>query len=78
MARFHQDEGQRLIYIYEHFYLGEGRQLAPVAFFRFGGCNMQVPVWMVSSAKSILSGCDTVYAVDRERFAKTDSHRECG
>ena len=66
-----------MIYLVEHFYSiqGEGRYVGtPSLFFRFGGCNMKCEGFGCSeSAPDGVSvvGCDTVYAVNREHFAKT-------
>jgi len=66
-----------VIYLVEHFYSiqGEGRYVGtPSLFFRFGGCNMKCEGFGCSEKApdgvSVL-GCDTVYAVNKEHFAKT-------
>ena len=64
-----------MLYLVEHFYSiqGEGRYIGvPSLFFRFGGCNMRCEGFGCSemaSDGSIIIGCDTVYAVNKEHFS---------
>jgi len=66
-----------MLFLVEHFYSiqGEGRYCGvPSLFFRFGGCNMQCIGFgcsMISPSGAKILGCDTVYAVNKEHFAKT-------
>ena len=64
-----------MIYLVEHFYSiqGEGRYVGtPSLFFRFGGCNMRCEGFgcqeMAADGVTV-TGCDTVYAVNKEHFA---------
>jgi len=65
-----------LIYLVEHFYSiqGEGKFVGtPSLFFRFGGCNMRCEGFGCSEVApdgSLIVGCDTVYAVNKEHFSK--------
>lgn len=60
-----------MIWLVEHFYSiqGEGRYIGvPSLFFRFGGCNMRCEGFGCKEETpkgEIITGCDTVYAVDR-------------
>lgn len=64
-----------MIYLVEHFFSiqGEGRYVGvPSLFFRFGGCNMRCEGFGCEQKApngSVIVGCDTVYAVNREHFA---------
>jgi organic radical activating enzyme len=63
-----------MLYLVEHFYSiqGEGRYTGtPSLFFRFGGCNMRCEGFGCSEKAPdgiMVSGCDTVYAVDKKHF----------
>ena len=65
-----------MIYLVEHFYSiqGEGRYVGvPSLFFRFGGCNMRCEGFECSERApdgSLITGCDTVYAVDKTHFGQ--------
>jgi organic radical activating enzyme len=65
-----------MIYLVEHFYSiqGEGKFVGtPSLFFRFGGCNMRCEGFGCSEVAPDgveVTGCDTVYAVNKEHFAK--------
>jgi len=66
-----------MVYLVEHFYSiqGEGKFVGtPSLFFRFGGCNMRCEGFgckeRAPDGVEVL-GCDTVYAVNKEHFAKT-------
>ena len=65
-----------MLYLVEHFYSiqGEGKFTGtPSLFFRFGGCNMKCEGFgCVESAPdgTVVLGCDTVYAVNREHFSQ--------
>jgi organic radical activating enzyme len=65
-----------LLYLVEHFYSiqGEGRYTGrPSLFFRFGGCNMRCEGFGCSETApdgTAVTGCDTVYAVDRRHFGE--------
>ncbi len=65
-----------MIYLVEHFYSiqGEGRYSgSPSIFFRFGGCNMKCEGFGCKEAAddgTIVLGCDTVYAVNKEHFSQ--------
>ena len=64
-----------MIYLVEHFFSiqGEGRYVGvPSLFLRFGGCNMRCEGFGCEQKAPdgvTISGCDTVYAVNREHFA---------
>lgn len=65
-----------MLYLVEHFYSiqGEGKYTGtPSLFFRFGGCNMKCEgfgcIEKTPNGSEVL-GCDTVYAVNKEYFAK--------
>jgi len=66
-----------LIYLVEHFYSiqGEGAYVGtPSLFFRFGGCNMKCEGFGCSEEAqngTVVKGCDTVYAVNKEHFSQT-------
>ena len=63
-----------MIYLVEHFYSiqGEGKYVGtPSLFFRFGGCNMKCEGFGCSEEAqdgTVVIGCDTVYAVNKEHF----------
>ena len=63
-----------MLYLVEHFFSiqGEGRYTGrPSLFFRFGGCNMRCEGFgctEVSPGGSVVTGCDTVYAVSKTHF----------
>jgi organic radical activating enzyme len=63
-----------MIYLVEHFYSiqGEGQYVGtPSLFFRFGGCNMKCEGFGCKEMADdgvVVSGCDTVYAVNKEHF----------
>ncbi len=63
-----------MLYLVEHFYSiqGEGRYVGvPSLFFRFGGCNMRCEGFGCSETAPdgvTVTGCDTVYAVDKKHF----------
>jgi len=63
------------VYLVEHFYSiqGEGRYTGvPSVFFRFGGCNMKCEGFgceEVAPDGTVVLGCDTVYAVNKEHFS---------
>ncbi|MCW8838924.1 MAG: 7-carboxy-7-deazaguanine synthase QueE [Thiovulaceae bacterium] len=65
-----------MLYLVEHFFSiqGEGRYTGtPSLFFRFGGCNMKCEGFACTEELengSIIKGCDTIYAVDKEHFLK--------
>jgi organic radical activating enzyme len=66
-----------MIYLVEHFYSiqGEGKYIgSPSLFLRFGGCNMKCEgfgcIEELENGVS-LKGCDTIYAVNKEHFAKS-------
>ena len=65
-----------MIYLVEHFYSiqGEGKYIGrPSVFFRFGGCNMTCEGFgceEVTQDGTKVLGCDTIFAVNREHFAK--------
>jgi 7-carboxy-7-deazaguanine synthase len=60
-----------MLFLVEHFYSiqGEGRYTGtPSLFFRFGGCNMRCEGFgceAVAPDGTTISGCDTLYAVDK-------------
>lgn len=66
-----------MLYLVEHFYSiqGEGKYTGtPSLFFRFGGCNMRCEGFGCkekTSDGSVVLGCDTVYAVNKEHFQHT-------
>jgi len=66
-----------MIYLVESFYSiqGEGRYTGvPSIFFRFGGCNMSCKGFgcqEIASDGTIVHGCDTIYAVNRQHYANT-------
>ena len=68
---------KKMIYLVEHFYSiqGEGKFVGtPSLFFRFGGCNMRCEGFGCSEVApdgTQVIGCDTVYAVNKEHFAKS-------
>jgi 7-carboxy-7-deazaguanine synthase len=63
-----------MLYLVEHFFSiqGEGRYVGvPSLFFRFGGCNMRCEGFgcrEIAPDGVAVTGCDTVYAVDRTHF----------
>lgn len=65
-----------MLYLVEHFFSiqGEGKYIGtPSVFFRFGGCNMRCEGFGCSEIAddgTKVIGCDTVYAVNKEHFAK--------
>lgn len=65
-----------MLYLVEHFYSiqGEGRYTgSPSLFFRFGGCNMKCEGFGCEEKAAdgtLVLGCDTVYAVNREHFSQ--------
>lgn len=66
-----------MLYLVEHFYSvqGEGAYVGtPSLFFRFGGCNMTCEGFGCTQELengSVIKGCDTIYAVDKENFSHT-------
>ncbi len=64
-----------MLYLVEHFYSiqGEGKYTGtPSLFLRFGGCNMKCEGFgckETSSSGVEVTGCDTVYAVNKEHFS---------
>ncbi|EQB39568.1 radical SAM protein [Sulfurimonas hongkongensis] len=64
-----------MIYLVEHFYSiqGEGRYIGtPSLFFRFGACNLKCEGFACSEVApdgTVVVGCDTVYAVNKEHFS---------
>ena len=66
-----------MLYLVEHFYSiqGEGKHTGvPSLFFRFGGCNMKCEGFgceEVAEDGSVLLGCDTIYAVNKEYFSQS-------
>ncbi|UCN00009.1 7-carboxy-7-deazaguanine synthase QueE [Sulfurimonas sp. SWIR-19] len=66
-----------MIYLVEHFYSiqGEGKYVGtPSLFFRFGGCNMKCEGFgcmETANDGTVVVGCDTVYAVNKEHFLKS-------
>ncbi|MBU0719833.1 7-carboxy-7-deazaguanine synthase QueE [bacterium] len=64
-----------MIFLVEHFYSiqGEGRYTGvPSLFFRFGGCNMKCEGFGCREKAedgTVVLGCDTVYAVNKEHFS---------
>ena len=65
-----------MLYLVEHFYSiqGEGRYTGvPSLFFRFGGCNMKCEGFACQESApdgTVVKGCDTVYAVNKEHFSQ--------
>lgn len=66
-----------MLYLVEHFFSiqGEGRYIGvPSLFFRFGGCNMRCEGFGCRETApdgAVITGCDTVYAVDKLHFGDT-------
>ncbi|WP_373071267.1 7-carboxy-7-deazaguanine synthase QueE [Sulfurimonas sp.] len=66
-----------MLYLVEHFYSiqGEGAYVGtPSLFFRFGGCNMKCEGFECTQELengTLIKGCDTIYAVDKENFSHT-------
>jgi len=64
-----------MLYLVEHFYSiqGEGKYTGtPSLFLRFGGCNMKCEGFGCKETASDgveVTGCDTVYAVNKEHFS---------
>ena len=66
-----------MLFLVEHFYSiqGEGKFVGtPSLFFRFGGCNMRCEGFgckEIAPDGNEVIGCDTLYAVSREHYAKS-------